>query len=95
MSGADKLSTSQSILADFAAQGDEFWSVFKTGRAGTLWYYMRVAEKLPPRLADTARAQLLGRRLEQAVSDIVKAVGPEAVWQAASAQESRIRATMI
>ena len=36
---ADKLHNARSVLHDYRAQGDEVWSRFSGGKAGTLWYY--------------------------------------------------------
>ena len=39
VSMADKLHNARSILAEYRQQGDEVWTKFKGGKAGTLWYF--------------------------------------------------------
>ena len=39
VSAADKLYNARSILQDYRLLGDELWSRFRGGKAGTLWYY--------------------------------------------------------
>ena len=36
---ADKLHNARSILADYNRHGSAIWQRFKTGKAGTLWFY--------------------------------------------------------
>jgi (p)ppGpp synthase/HD superfamily hydrolase len=94
VSTADKLSNARSIVVDVAEHGDEFWTRFKTGRVGSLWYYRRIAEVLPGRLPETDRAQRLGRSLQDAVADMFKLVSVDqakADWHAAFAEEQRVR----
>ena len=43
---ADKLHNARSTLADLRLQGPQTWAKFKTGRAGTLWFYGAVLEQL-------------------------------------------------
>lgn len=39
VSAADKLHNAQTILKDYRKSGEDLWTRFKGGRAGTLWYY--------------------------------------------------------
>ena len=39
---ADKLHNARSLLADWRQNGDSIWSDFKTGKAGTLWFYQEL-----------------------------------------------------
>ena len=96
VSGADKLSNVRSIVADYETHGEDFFSVFKTGRVGTLWYYRRIAEILPSRLADTEAAQRIGDLLQSTVSELVEAVGPAAAtdWRNGRAEEQAHRMTL-
>ena len=96
VSAADKLSNARSIVADVTEHGDEFWTRFKTGRVGSLWYYRRIAEVLPSRLPKDDLAERLGRSLQGAVADMVELVGADqakADWHAAIAEEQRVRET--
>jgi GTP pyrophosphokinase len=43
---ADKLHNARAVRADLSASGDAVWSLFNTGREGTLWYYRAVADAL-------------------------------------------------
>ena len=44
VSMADKLHNARSILAEYRQQGDEVWTKFKGGKAGTLWYFESLLE---------------------------------------------------
>lgn len=44
VSMADKLHNARSILADLRVLGDQLWTRFSGGRAGTLWYYRALVE---------------------------------------------------
>jgi GTP pyrophosphokinase len=47
VSAADKLPNARcSVFADYRAIGEGLWDRFNGGRAGTLWYYRAVADKL-------------------------------------------------
>lgn len=46
VSAADKLHNARSVLADYRAIGEGLWDRFNGGKAGTLWYYRAVADKL-------------------------------------------------
>ena len=41
---ADKVHNARSILADWHRIGDVVWDRFKTGKAGTIWYFSSIAE---------------------------------------------------
>lgn len=41
---ADKLHNARSILGDWYRIGDAIWERFKTGKAGTLWYFRSIVE---------------------------------------------------
>lgn len=43
---ADKLHNARSVLADYQRLGDEVWTRFTGGRAGTLWYYRAITDAL-------------------------------------------------
>jgi (p)ppGpp synthase/HD superfamily hydrolase len=97
VSAADKLSNARSIVAGVAEHGDEFWTRFKTGRVGSLWYYRRIAEVLPSRLPDTDRAQRLGRSLQDVVATMIELVGVDQAkvdWHAAIGEEQRVRESL-
>jgi (p)ppGpp synthase/HD superfamily hydrolase len=96
VSGADKLSNVRSLIADHAVLGDASFEKFRTGRAGTVWYYCRMVEVLPARLPATDRAQSLGVLLQTAVHELVTAVGEPAAddWREATAQEQCQRSKM-
>lgn len=94
VSAADKLSNVRSILTDLDRHGDDLWSRFKTGRAGTLWYYRTLARVLPGQLPETDGAERLGHALVESVSQLIDAVGTEAAtadWQQATAEVDRVR----
>ncbi len=44
VSASDKLHNARSILGDYRDVGDELWSRFTGGKAGTLWYYRALVE---------------------------------------------------
>jgi (p)ppGpp synthase/HD superfamily hydrolase len=44
VSAADKLYNARAILFDYRALGEELWSRFTGGKAGTLWYYRAMAD---------------------------------------------------
>ena len=46
VSAADKLHNARSVLADYRTIGEGLWDRFNGGKAGTLWYYRAVADKL-------------------------------------------------
>jgi (p)ppGpp synthase/HD superfamily hydrolase len=96
VSGADKLSNVRSIVADHAEFGDPVFERFKSGRAGTLWYYRRITEILPSRLSTTAGAERLGASLRGVVSELLDAVGNAAAddWHTALETEMKQRATL-
>lgn len=48
VAAADKLHNLRSLVADYAAHGDELWSRFNGGQAGTLWYYQAAIAALRP-----------------------------------------------
>ena len=75
VSVADKLANVRSIVADLDVHGDAVWDNFRTGRVGTLWYYRRIADILPPRLADADQPRRLGATLVSTVHELVEAVG--------------------
>jgi len=45
VSAADKLNNVRSILCDYREVGENIWSRFNGGRAGTLWYYRALLEE--------------------------------------------------
>jgi hypothetical protein len=68
VAAADKLHNARSVRADYRTLGPQLWARFNAdaGRSGTLWYYRRVVEVLPPRLS--SRARPLGAELAAAVA---------------------------
>lgn len=98
VSGADKLANVRSLLVEYRRGGDEIFAKFRTGRAGTLWYYRRIAELLPSRLreaSDHPTLDDLGRELATSVDALLAAIGPDTVaadWELALAEERRTRA---
>jgi (p)ppGpp synthase/HD superfamily hydrolase len=94
VSAADKTHNARATLADYRMQGEDVWSVFNpdAGRAGTLWYYRRLAELLPDRLDERGRG--LGLELQRTVDALVAEVGDSAVadWERACAREAETRA---
>jgi (p)ppGpp synthase/HD superfamily hydrolase len=71
VAAADKLHNARTTRADYRVRGPAVWSQFNAdaGRAGTLWYYRRIVEVLPPRLGDSA--QSLGAELARVVAALV------------------------
>ena len=97
VTGADKLSNVRSLLTDVAEHGDDYWDRFSGGRAGSLWYYRKIAEILPGRLPTTPLAERLGRTFSETVDELVELVGrdqAELDWTAALALEASARAEM-
>lgn len=96
VSGVDKLCNIRSITEDLALYGDVVFGRFRTGRVGTLWYYRRLAEVIPARLPAAPRAQHLGELLQNAVHELLAAVGAAAAadWHEAIAQEQAHRLEM-
>jgi len=95
VSGADKLSNARSIVDDLAHHGDGVFERFKTKRAGTLWYYRRIAAILPDRLPPGEGPERLGAALRATVDELIAAVGDaEAAkdWSQALAREQQERA---
>ena len=45
VSACDKLHNARAILTDYRIHGEALWSIFKTGREGTLWYYRSLADE--------------------------------------------------
>lgn len=43
---ADKIHNLRSLIREYRTRGEAVWSVFRGGRAGTLWYYRSVVEVL-------------------------------------------------
>jgi len=70
VAAADKVHNLESVVADYRTLGEKLWPRFNedAGRAGSLWYYRRVAELLPPRLARAAAP--LGQRLRRRVTEL-------------------------
>jgi len=62
VSASDKLHNIRSLIKDYQQMGERMWSVFKGGKAGTLWYYRAVSAAL------ARRSQL------PLVSEVIKAV---------------------
>lgn len=89
VSAADKLSNLRATLAGYEATGDSIFARFRTGRMGTLWYYRRLAEILPSRLPPTDLATRLGTSLQETLTELYDAIGPdaEADWVEALAEE--------
>jgi GTP pyrophosphokinase len=44
VSASDKLHNARAILKDLRATGDDLWSRFTGGKAGTLWYYRSLVQ---------------------------------------------------
>jgi len=55
---ADKLHNAQSLLKDVRQEGGATWSRFNGGKAGTLWYYRRLADFFQHKLASPRAAEL-------------------------------------
>jgi GTP pyrophosphokinase len=72
---ADKLHNARSVLADYLRDGEDTWSRFAGGRAGTLWYYRAMADTLarcsPPRLTS------LAQDLDRAVTELERAAASQ------------------
>jgi (p)ppGpp synthase/HD superfamily hydrolase len=69
VSAADKLHNVRSILAEFDVLERDSWSKFRGGRAGTLWYYGRLADAF---LADDSD---LSRALDREVTELERRAG--------------------
>lgn len=65
VAAADKLHNLRSIVADYAALGDDLWSRFNRGRPQIEWYYRTVAANLK---AGVLNDHLLIRQLDEAVT---------------------------
>lgn len=94
VSAADKLSNARSLVTDVAEHGDPFWERFSTGRAGSLWYYRRIAELLPARLPATDGGDRLGRALRATIQELVESIDRDLVasdWEWACNEEERRR----
>ena len=59
VSAADKLDNIRSIRADYRHQGAELWKIFNrdSGRAGQLWYYGTLVDKLALKLKTERRSK--------------------------------------
>lgn len=55
---ADKLHNAQSLLKDLREEGSATWARFNGGKAGTLWYYRRLADFFQRTLASPRAAEL-------------------------------------
>jgi (p)ppGpp synthase/HD superfamily hydrolase len=77
VSAADKLSNARSTIADYVAEGEEFWDRFRGGRAGSIWYYCSIASAIPSRLPAGELPDRLGRALVSAVDELLHLVGIE------------------
>ncbi len=64
---ADKLHNAQSLLRDVRRDGAATWARFNGGKAGTLWYYRRLADFFQQTLASPRAAEL-----EAVVSELEK-----------------------
>lgn len=61
---ADKLHNVRSLADDYRVCGEDLWQHFNGGRAGTLWYYRTVSERLD-KLAGTELVAQLTRAVEE------------------------------
>lgn len=64
VSAADKLHNARSLAEDYRTGGEEVWARFNGGRAGTLWYYRAVLERLE-KLTGTSLLDQLRRAVEE------------------------------
>jgi GTP pyrophosphokinase len=69
VSACDKLHNARTILADYRIVGDEVWTRFKGGKAGTLWYYRALVVALREADASKRMAGLLDE-LGRVVDDL-------------------------
>lgn len=69
VSVADKLHNARTIGADYRQIGEEVWSRFKGGKAGTLWYYQAIVEAY----RRTGAHQWLVDELDRTVKRLVEA----------------------
>ena len=70
VSAADKLHNARSVAADYRVLGEELWSRFNGGRAGTLWYYRALAKQFSE-LAPSRLSQELSREVDE-LDDLVE-----------------------
>jgi (p)ppGpp synthase/HD superfamily hydrolase len=99
VAAADKLHNARAVRADYRTLGPELWARFNAdaGRAGTLWYYRRVVEVLPPQLPSGAAR--LGAELGDTVESIISAVAAREIdvsqldreYEAAVERERRMK----
>ena len=66
VSACDKLHNSRAILLDYRTVGEDLWQRFSAKKAGTLWYYWKLAEAF--HLTDTSPP--LVDELERTVRDL-------------------------
>ncbi len=72
---ADKLHNARAILQDYRMIGEEVWSRFTGGKAGTLWYYRALVSAFHER----GQFMPLVEELDRAVNEIVRVISPAAV----------------
>lgn len=78
VSASDKLHNARAIVADHRRHGEALWTRFNpsAGRAGSCWYYHRLAEVLGTRLAPLgADAVALASELRRTVDVLLAEVG--------------------
>jgi GTP pyrophosphokinase len=70
VAACDKLDNVRAILAAHRVRGEDLWSLFRGGREGTLWYYVRVVEILR-----AAGDSPLVEELSRAVGELQQRIG--------------------
>ena len=64
---ADKLHNARSILGDWYRIGDVIWERFRTGKAGTLWYFRSIVE-----VDRELGSSYLGEELTRVIAELEK-----------------------
>jgi (p)ppGpp synthase/HD superfamily hydrolase len=64
VTAADKLHNVRSLAEDYRTCGEDLWQRFNGGRAGTLWYYRAVSDRLD-KLEGTTLHNQLTRAIEE------------------------------
>jgi hypothetical protein len=80
VSCADEVHNARAIVSDYRQRGENLWTLFNrdAGRAGTLWYYQRLAAVLRERVAGSGRAAAaLADELARTVDSLVSAVAAD------------------
>jgi hypothetical protein len=73
VSAADKLHNARAILKDLREEGIALFTIFKAGKAGTIWYYRALIDAFRARGKDVALIDELNR----VVTEIERLASPD------------------